>query len=145
MQKTNLYQLPDKEKLLLYTQVKEDVNLPLPSIEKDWWVVQALGVVFQMEAAPHLVFKGGTSLSKAWGIIERFSEDVDLALSREFLGFKGQISRTQVGKLRDASFQYISESFLPELREAFQNNGFKGIEIELTEVITPDQDPVTIV
>ena len=62
-----------------------------------------------------MVFKGDTSLSMAWGIIERFSEDIDLALSREFLGFEGDISRTQVGKLRDASFKYISEIFLPEL------------------------------
>jgi len=144
MQKTNFYNLPDREKLLLFTQVKEDIQLPLPSIEKDWWVVLTLALVFKMEAAPHLVFKGGTSLSKAWGIIERFSEDVDLSLSREFLGFGGKISRTQVGKLRDASFQYISQSFLQELRDAFHNNGFEGVEIDLTEVKTPDQDPVNI-
>ena len=144
MQKTNFYNLPNREKLLLFTKVKEDIQLPLPSIEKDWWVVQTLAIVFQMEAAKHLVFKGGTSLSKAWGIIERFSEDVDLSLSREFLGFGGKISRTQVGKLRDASFQYISQSFLPELRDAFHNNGFEGMEIDLTEVKTSDQDPVNI-
>jgi len=140
----NFYNLPDKEKKAIVAQVYEDVPLPQASIEKDWWVVQTLALVFQMEAAPHLVFKGGTSLSKAWGIIERFSEDVDLALSREFLGFSGTISRTQVGKLRDASFKYISESFLPELRESFKKNGFDGVALELTEVESPDQDPVNI-
>jgi len=92
MRETAFYKLPDKEKLLLFTQLKQEVNLPLPSIEKDWWVVQTLALVFKMEAAPYLVFKGGTSLSKAWNIIERLSEDVDLALSREFLGFEGKIS-----------------------------------------------------
>jgi hypothetical protein len=65
-------------------------------------------------------------------------------LSREFLGFSGKISRTKVGKLRDASFKYISESFLPELRESFRKNGFEGVTIELTEVESPDQDPVNI-
>ena len=144
MKKTAFLKLPDKEKLLLFTRVKQEVNLPLPSIEKDWWVVQTLTLAFQMEAAPYLVFKGGTSLSKAWGIIERLSEDVDLTLSREFLGFAGKISRTQVGKLRDASFKYISEHFLPQLRESFNNAGFESVAIYLTEVESPDQDPVNI-
>ncbi len=139
------FQLNPAEKNEIFLENQKDIPLPTASIEKDWWVVQTLDVVFKMEAAPHLVFKGGTSLSKAWGIIERFSEDVDLALSREFLGFGGKISRTQVGKLRDASFKYISTSFLPELRKAFDKNGFSGLEIDLTEVKTPDQDPVNIV
>ena len=140
----SFYTLPDREKKAILAQVYDDMPLPLASIEKDWWVVQTLALVFQMEAAPYLVFKGGTSLSKAWGIIQRFSEDVDLALSREFLGFSGTISRTQVGKLRDASFKYISERFLPELQKAFQDKGFNDVEVALTDVKTPDQDPVTI-
>jgi predicted nucleotidyltransferase component of viral defense system len=46
-----------------------------------------------LEDSVHLVFKGGTSLSKAWGLIERFSEDVDLAIDRSFLGF--ELSKNQ--------------------------------------------------
>ncbi|MBL7965656.1 MAG: nucleotidyl transferase AbiEii/AbiGii toxin family protein [Prolixibacteraceae bacterium] len=138
------FQLTPAEKSEIIDEIQRGTPLPPTSIEKDWWVVQTMALVFQMEAAPHLVFKGGTSLSKAWGIIERFSEDIDLALSREFLGFSGKISRTQVGKLRDASFKYISETFLPELRESFQKNGFEGVTLELTEVESPDQDPVNI-
>jgi hypothetical protein len=88
----NFYSLPDSEKLLIYTQLYEDIKLPPVSIEKDWWVVQTIYLVFRMSAAPHLVFKGGTSLSKAWGIIDQLSEDADLALSREFLGFSGNNS-----------------------------------------------------
>jgi hypothetical protein len=138
------FQLTTEEKSEIINEIQRGTPLPPASIEKDWWVVQTLALVFQMEAAPYLVFKGGTSLSKAWGIIERFSEDVDLALSREFLGFSGTISRTQVGKLRDASFKYISETFLPELQESFIENGFEGVTVELTEVESPDQDPVNI-
>lgn len=140
----NLNNLPDKEKLLIFTRVREEIPLPIQAIEKDWWVVQTLGLVFNMEASPFLIFKGGTSLSKAWGIINRFSEDVDLVISRDFLGFSGDISRTQVGKLRDASFRYISGTFLAELQNAFRKNGFENVKVELSDVATPDQDPVTI-
>jgi hypothetical protein len=138
------YRLPKSEKQLIFKQIHEDMSIHEASIEKDWWVVQTLALVFQTSAAPHLVFKGGTSLSKAWGIIERFSEDVDLALSYEFLGFSDNSSRTQITKLRDASFKYISKTFLPELRLVFQANGFSDVEIDLTQVASPDQDPVTI-
>lgn len=51
-------------------------------VEKDWWVVQILSVLFETELKDHLVFKGGTSLSKAWKLIQRFSEDIDLAAGR---------------------------------------------------------------
>jgi len=138
------FQLKTEEKSEIINEIQRVTPLPPASIEKDWWVVQTLALVFQMEAAPYLVFKGGTSLSKAWNIIERLSEDVDLALSREFLGFEGKISRTQVGKLRDASFKYISEYFLPQLREAFKKAGLERVTIDLTEVESPDQDPVNI-
>ena len=47
-------------------------------LEKDIWVVAALGVLFEAPFAEHLTFKGGTSLSKAWRAIRRFSEDVDI-------------------------------------------------------------------
>jgi len=51
---------------------------PLHLLDKDVWLVWALDVLFRASFADHLVFKGGSSLSKAYGIIKRFSEDVDL-------------------------------------------------------------------
>ena len=69
------------------------------AVEKDWWVSRILETVFKMDVAQHLVFKGGTSLSKAWKLIHRFSEDIDLAIDREFFeGYGGDISRTQINK-----------------------------------------------
>jgi len=59
----NFNRLPKKERELIFKQIHEVVSISPASIEKDWWVVQTLKLVFQMEAAPHLVFKGGTSLS----------------------------------------------------------------------------------
>ena len=51
---------------------------PVHLLEKDVWVVWSLAALFASKHAPDLVFKGGTSLSKAYGVIRRFSEDVDL-------------------------------------------------------------------
>ena len=51
-------------------------------VEKDYWVTFALKIIFSSEAAEYTIFKGGTALSKCYGIIERFSEDIDLVVVR---------------------------------------------------------------
>lgn len=78
----------DADKQIAYRQIWEKTSLPAFAVEKDWWVVQTLAILFEMEIGKHLVFKGGTSLSKAWNVIERFSEDIDLAVDRSFFGFE---------------------------------------------------------
>ena len=59
-------------------------------VEKDFWVCLVLDVLFNQrpEGHPRLLFKGGTSLSKAFGLIDRFSEDIDLVVFRDGLGFE---------------------------------------------------------
>lgn len=54
------------------------------AIEKDWWVTVTLKALFQTDCREWLIFKGGTSLSKGFNIIERFSEDIDYADMRRF-------------------------------------------------------------
>jgi predicted nucleotidyltransferase component of viral defense system len=54
---------------------------PVHLLEKDVWVVWCLRALFESPLGEHLVFKGGTSLSKVYGAIRRFSEDVDLTHS----------------------------------------------------------------
>jgi predicted nucleotidyltransferase component of viral defense system len=108
----NWNELTVEERKDILRRMHEKVKFPLYIIEKDWWVVQTLRLVFQMDIAKYAVFKGGTSLRKAWGLIDRFSEDIDLAINREFFGFSDDISRTQVGKLKDASNKYITGEFL---------------------------------
>jgi hypothetical protein len=67
------------------------LGLDAASIEKDFWVCWALGELFTLpDFGEHLTFKGGTSLSKCWKLIERFSEDVDVVVDREYLGFVGE-------------------------------------------------------
>lgn len=140
----NFHKLPVKSKIELFEEIQKAIKLPLASIEKDWWVVQTLRLIYQMKTAKHFLFKGGTSLNKAWNLIERFSEDIDLALNREFLGFSKYISRSQVSKLRTASFDYLSKPFFSELKKQFNESGFEEVEIKLGEIKSPDQDPLII-
>lgn len=120
-----------------------NTGYPDYAIEKDWWVTEILRVLKTMAISENMVFKGGTSLSKAWGIINRFSEDIDLAINREFFGFKGDISRTQVGKLRDASCHYLTGDFIMGFQRTIDAYGLdvRAVPIEVT---TPDKDPVKI-
>ena len=67
------YNIPDDTKAEILRNTGEKANLPAYAVEKDWWVVQTLAILFETKIGKHMVFKGGTSLSKAWGLIERFS------------------------------------------------------------------------
>jgi hypothetical protein len=63
------------------------------SVEKDFWVCWTLRELFALPGiGEHLTFKGGTSLSKAWKLIHRFSEDIDIIVDKEPLGFGGAAS-----------------------------------------------------
>ena len=86
------------------------------AIEKDWWVTVTLKALFQTECADSLLFKGGTSLSKGFNIIERFSEDIDLAINHSFFGIENT-SKNQREKLRRLSRTYIHETLSMQLDE----------------------------
>ena len=139
------FQLPDETKIRLFTETSRQIGLPSSSAaEKDWWVVHTLSVIFSMDCANALIFKGGTSLSKGWNVIHRFSEDIDLALDREFLGFSGELTKGDIRKLRRKSFQFISEVFTEELKNKFTELGFKNVTVKPREVENHDQDPLII-
>ena len=140
----NWYKLSHNEKQEVLSAVAEKLGLPAFVIEKDWWVVQTLRLITQMDISDQIVFKGGTSLSKAWGLIDRFSEDIDLAINHEFFGFIGNISRTQVGKLKDASNKYLRNDFLNNLRKIFIAAGLEDIQLNVVDIKDPDDDPVKI-
>ena len=78
---------------LYFEQAQSLIGLPPASIEKDFWVCWTLWKLFSLtEWSNNLVFKGGTSLSKCWKLIDRFSEDIDIVINRDFLGFVGDKS-----------------------------------------------------
>lgn len=72
------------ERKAIIQGVVSTMQIDEAAVEKDWWVTAVLYALFHTKAGNYLLFKGGTSLSKGWNIIDRFSEDIDLALGREF-------------------------------------------------------------
>jgi hypothetical protein len=97
--KLDFLALPLDERRLYIEQAAVRRNVSPVVLEKDFWVCWLLGVLFESEFAGSLVFKGGTSLSKVFGVIDRFSEDIDLSLSPEFLNLpEAGTSRTQANK-----------------------------------------------
>ena len=111
-------------------------NVPLPAnaLEKDFWVSVLLQVLFSLPMAKNFVFKGGTSLSKGWHLIERFSEDIDIAVDRTLLGVtEGDLTKKQIKKLRKASSLFVSEQLAPLIDEALQSRelrSFISMEIQ---------------
>ena len=79
--KLGFLKLSPDERRLYIEQAAIQRNVSAVILEKDFWVCWLLGILFRSEFAGSLVFKGGTSLSKVFGVIERFSEDIDLSLS----------------------------------------------------------------
>ncbi len=81
---------PVERQRVLYEEAGRQLGLSAGSVEKDIWVCWTLRALFRLPSSgAHLTFKGGTSLSKGWKLIERFSEDIDVVIDREFLGFGG--------------------------------------------------------
>ncbi len=82
--------LSSRERRLACIATADIKRLQAASVDKDFWVCWTLRALFSLPGvAPWLTFKGGTSLSKAWGLIDRFSEDIDLVVDKTMLGFGG--------------------------------------------------------
>lgn len=141
MAKINFYNIPENEKVDIYKQISDNIKMPAFAVEKDWWVVQSLSVIYEMEVSKHIVFKGGTSLSKAWRLIERFSEDVDLAIDRSFFNYNNELTKKQVTELRKSASSYISGPFYLELQKKFLEKGFLNLKFNLITSKDSDQDP----
>ncbi|MEM9444382.1 MAG: nucleotidyl transferase AbiEii/AbiGii toxin family protein [Verrucomicrobiota bacterium] len=116
-------QLPVNEQLLYYEQAKAELGIPAATIEKDFWVCWTLKQLFELPKwKDKLTFKGGTSLSKVWNLIDRFSEDIDLIVDREYLGFGGENEpeeaqtssqkKKRIERLKKACRKTVSEDLL---------------------------------
>ncbi|APA00339.1 nucleotidyl transferase AbiEii/AbiGii toxin family protein [Flavobacterium commune] len=138
--------LSEKRRLEILNQVNNQTGLPTDAIEKDWWVTITLKAIFSSKFAQHLVFKGGTSLSKAYNLIERFSEDIDLSIDRTILGFEGELSKTQIKKLRKASGSFIVGEFKEELSNQLEKLGVNNENYNLIvdDEIDDTSDPYRI-
>ena len=131
----NFIATTDDMRRSLINQMLAYYNLPVESIEKDLWVTQVLHALFSLPVSDKLIFKGGTSLSKAWGLIDRFSEDIDLAIDPVFLGKpEGDPTKKQIKKLRKASSLYVAEELAEMLRARFE-------EVGLSDWLTVEAQP----
>ena len=79
---------PDQDRRDLFRAAAQHMRIHEAILEKDFWVCWALDYLFRESPwSDRMAFKGGTSLSKAFGAIERFSEDIDLILDWRLLGY----------------------------------------------------------
>jgi len=142
---TNWLTLSKERRIEILNQATELTGLPAIAIEKDWWVTLSLNACFSLSDSKHIIFKGGTSLSKGWDLIERFSEDIDLAIDRKFFGFEGDITKTQIKKLRKQSCEFISATFLEDLTTKLTEwKAINECKLIAQPIKNSDKDPQTI-
>lgn len=84
----NWLTLTDEQRKTSIDQASFQSGIMAKVIKKDWWVTLTLKALFQSAYKERLVFIGDTSLSKYWKIIQRFSEDIDIALNPEVFSMK---------------------------------------------------------
>lgn len=123
--KLDFFKRSAPEQALIIRETAARRGLLAVMVEKDFWVSWTLAVLFtHPEFGGQLVFKGGTSLSKVFGVIERFSEDIDLSVSPAFLGISEEFvekaesrnKRTErMKELETACIERVRDRFLPEL------------------------------
>lgn len=127
----NYFNLSIEQQRMVLNQAAGKTGLPAQAIEKDLWVTTILQMVFELPIAKHLVFKGGTSLSKVWNVIHRFSEDIDLAIDPSIWGFEGDLTKKQIKRLRKASSLFVRDELCQSVQEAVVAKGLdRWLQVE---------------
>lgn len=139
----NIARLPKEERMILFRNTAANCGLSEGIVEKDFWVCWTLNYLFhQSPWTKHLAFKGGTSLSKSFDLIHRFSEDIDLILDWRLLESAqkdpwAQRSKNQQDKLNKAlnaeTEVFLREQFVPRLQENFAQLLVDEFQIEVDE------------
>ncbi len=127
----------------LFHETAARMNIPEAIIEKDFWVCWVLRYLFnESSLAKNIIFKGGTSLSKVYKIIERFSEDIDLILNWELLGISKEEpwldrSKTKQDKynknVNQMAQDYITETITDILKKDFQAFGIGDLTADVDQ------------
>lgn len=148
------FQLSTAERLEALNTAANTSGLLPHLLEKDIWVVWSLQHLFTGPYAQHLVFKGGTSLSKAYGVIHRFSEDVDLtydirAIASDLIGNTGSplpTSKSQEKKwskeIRARLSSWVDAEIVPQLKQAFLQQGLPATVRAEGDKVFIDYEPL---
>ncbi len=134
-----------------FRQAAAELGFARAIVEKDFWVCWSLQHLFALPSfGDHLIFKGGTSLSKAYDVIHRFSEDVDLSLDRVQLGFEadrdpenpdlsGGKRKSLLQDLQEAAEATVAGALLEEIKTAFASRLEQTFSLQIDE-----GDPQTV-
>ncbi len=127
----SVLQLSPRERAEVFQRTTQQTGFDAVIVEKDFWVCWTLKELFRLsDIGEHLIFKGGTSLSKVFKVIERFSEDIDVSIDRSWLGFGGanepeaggsnKEKQRRIEALKIACQQKISSVLQPALDKAIK-------------------------
>ena len=121
----NYFNLTPEQQKTVITQTAARIGLPIQAVEKDLWVTTLLQLLFTLPFASQLLFKGGTSLSKSYGLIHRFSEDIDLVIDRNYFGYERDLTKKQIKQLRKQSSLFVEKEFTIALKQVIENFGLQ--------------------
>ena len=146
----NIAKISEKDRKALFHNTASKMGMTDAIIEKDFWVCYMLDYLFhRCKWKDNIAFKGGTSLSKSVGLIERFSEDIDLILDWRVIGYEKDEPWEERSNTKQDIFnkeantrteEFLKDSFLPEV--------LRDLEIELAAPIDcyiEKDDPQTVV
>jgi hypothetical protein len=129
----------------LFFSTANRLGTPIQNIEKDFWVSWVLDLLFngRDSGEPRLLFKGGTSLSKAYSLISRFSEDIDITLFREDIGqdievedlqgLSGKQQRIHLKAIKQACQSYVNGSLKERLNRQI-NLAFREVGVSFVDL-----------
>lgn len=150
---TKVLQSSPQDRRDLFLGTGNRVGAPEANIEKDFWVCWTLDALYNStrEGHPRLLFKGGTSLSKAYGLISRFSEDIDITVFREDIGqeislaefekLSGKKRQAKLDAMKASCQRYIQGKLCGQLNEIFKQTALAaGIESPSNPFAADDQD-----
>ncbi len=147
----SVLQLNPRQQAELYEASSQRLGIAEVIVEKDFWVCWTLRELFALPGiGEHLIFKGGTSLSKVWRAIARFSEDIDVSLSREWLGFTGEHDpeKTTTGKERRERIKALSLActarVAAEILPAFRKQAVAVLGANGWTIAIDAEDPQTL-
>lgn len=125
--------IPERDRISLFAETGDRLGTLPKHIEKDFWVCLVLDMLYNglPDGHPRLLFKGGTSLSKVFGVVHRFSEDIDMVVYREDLGFEGERDPTLAENLSNKKRRKLFE----ELRAACSNYILSDMKKDLTTLV----------